>query len=99
MPSVSSAGPGEDATSNADIVYGVGPMRTSRTTWTKVLPNGNRVTISVGVDARGFAYKTVKVKYRDGSTRTETYRQGIFGAYLNNQGRYLNDEIPKWALG
>ena len=74
-----------------------GSMRTSSSTRTRVLPNGNQVTITTGWTARGLAYKTVKVKYRDGSTRRETYRQGLFGAYVNNQDRYLNDEIPKWA--
>jgi len=72
-------------------------MRTSRSTRTTVLPNGNRVTITTGQTARGFAYKTVKVKYRDGSTRSETYRQGFLGAYVNNTRRYKSNEIPNWA--
>lgn len=61
--------------------------------YTETLPNGNRVTVTVG-STRKTLYKRVSVRYPDGSQRRESYSRGPLGAYL--LGAYSAD-IPRWA--
>lgn len=70
-------------------------MPQQRTSTTRTLANGNRVTISVGGGRRG-TYKTVTVKRPDGTSDSRTYRRGSFLTYL--LGAY-NRSVPSWAGG
>jgi len=57
------------------------------------LPNGNRVTVTVGSNRRG-CYKTVTVRRPNGTSDSRTYRRGWFlSSFLNG----YTDSIPAWA--
>jgi hypothetical protein len=68
-------------------------MPQTRSTRTVKLPNGNRVSVTVGSNRHG-CFKTVTVRRPDGTGESRTYRRGPFlSSFL---GGY-SDSIPAWA--
>lgn len=69
------------------------PQTRSKSSRTVTLPNGNKVTVTVGANRQGF-YKTVTVRRPSGTSDGRTYRRGLFLAYFLSG---YNDSIPRWA--
>lgn len=68
-------------------------MPQRKTSSTRVLPNGNRVTITVGAGRRG-TYKTVTVRRPDGTSDSRTFNRGLGSTYF--LGGY-DKSVPNWA--
>lgn len=68
-------------------------MTLRRTSRTRKLPNGNRVTVAVGGGRRG-SYKTVTVRRPDGTANSRTYRRGFLATHY--LGSY-SQRAPGWA--
>jgi hypothetical protein len=75
-----------------------GPMSISKQkdTFITVLPNGNRVTVTVGMNRSG-TYKTVSVRRPNGSTHGQIYRRGVFLVWLFGGMFPYSKSIPSWA--
>lgn len=71
-------------------------MAQSRRSRTVVLPNGNRVTVTVGGSGRNGFYKTVSVRRTDGTGESKTDRRNG-SSIFNPLGGPYDDSIPAWA--
>ncbi|SHF07687.1 hypothetical protein SAMN02745225_02385 [Ferrithrix thermotolerans DSM 19514] len=57
------------------------------------LPNGNRVTVTVGSNRYGF-YKKVTVRRPNGNSETRIYQRGLVASFFLSG---YDTSIPKWA--
>lgn len=62
--------------------------------YTKTLPNGNKVTVKVSTARNGASIKTVTVRRPNGTSESRTTRRNPVLSYFSNG---QNESIPAWA--
>lgn len=70
-------------------------MAKTRQSKTVVLPNGNRVTVTIGHNRSG-PYKTVSVRRKDGTGDSQTDQRGFWASEFRAP---FDFSIPDWARG